>query len=56
MANARISFLEATTTEQVESTGWYVKCVFREENGNYSLLDEIQASLAEAVVRKGNDL
>lgn len=50
---APISFPESITTWQVESAEWYVKCVFREQNGNYSLPDEIQASLAEVVGQKG---
>lgn len=48
-ATAPISFPESTTAWQVESAEWHVKCVFREQNGYYSLPDEIQASLAEVV-------
>lgn len=44
---------ESLTTWQVESAEWYEKCVFREDNGNYSSLDETQASLAEGVGQKG---
>lgn len=48
-----VSFPESMSTWQVGSAERNMKCVFREQNGNCSLPEEIQAGLAEVVGLEG---